>query len=519
MTEIELNNATAAGVSGAAQAVRSRERVGKIARLIERVSYGALLSLIVLVAIPYGTVEPWWVAVFECAVFALGAVWLVAGLVRGTWRVRGVSMLAPLGALILFAYVQSLPLSSGSTAGDGGVGGDAWRALSADPFETRLWAWKMLAIVLAGNLLLSYTSNRRRLRALIYTIIGLGAASALFGIIRQATQETPGFVLPLLGYDGREYGQFISRNHFAFLMEMALGLVLGLIVGRGVRRERVLIYAAVGVPIWTALVLSNSRGGILSMFLQLLFVALMYPKVSAAENARAVEGGRQGLMSRVGGGGLAARVLVVACLALGVAVSIVWVGGEPLVSRLETVSGEVRAVGEEWREGTRRAQIWRATGELIKAHPVFGVGFGGYWAAIPEYHDASGEATPQQAHNDYLELLASGGLVGAALAAWFVVAFLRLARRRLRSADRFRRAACFGALAGLVGVAAHSFVDFGLHITVNALVAAALVVIATADVRAEEKTPPEGGGRVRRRTHTRPVALPSVRRAESENLA
>ena len=38
------------------------------------------------------------------------------------------------------------------------------------------------------------------------------------------------------------------------------------------------------------------------------------------------------------------------------------------------------------------------------------------------------------------------------------------------------RAACLGGLAGIFGLAIHSFVDFGLHITINALVFLALTV-------------------------------------------
>ncbi|MCA1602327.1 MAG: hypothetical protein LC776_12025, partial [Acidobacteria bacterium] len=87
----------------------------------------------------------------------------------------------------------------------------------------------------------------------------------VFGIVRQTTQRgEAGFILPYL-MPGEGYAQFINQNHFAFLMEMALGLVLGLVVGGGVRRDRVLIYLVAVVPVWTALVLSNSRGGIFSM--------------------------------------------------------------------------------------------------------------------------------------------------------------------------------------------------------------------------------------------------------------
>jgi len=115
---------------------------------------------------------------------------------------------------------------------------------------------------------------------------------------------------------------------------------------------------------------------------------------------------------------------------------------------------------------------------MFKAHPLAGLGFGGYWIGITKYHRASGEITPQQAHNDYLELMASGGVVGCVLAVWFLVIFVRRARSSLRSHDPYYRAACLGALTGMFGVVVHSFVDFGIHITINALLFATLLVIA-----------------------------------------
>jgi O-antigen ligase len=118
-----------------------------------------------------------------------------------------------------------------------------------------------------------------------------------------------------------------------------------------------------------------------------------------------------------------------------------------------------------------------------------GVGFGGYWMAITETHDGSGTLVPQQAHNDYLELLASGGVVGVAFALWFVCEALGLARRELRDPSHFRRAVAFGALAGLFGVAVHSLVDFGLHVTGNALLAVALLAIATTRLAPHDTVP------------------------------
>ena len=110
---------------------------------------------------------------------------------------------------------------------------------------------------------------------------------------------------------------------------------------------------------------------------------------------------------------------------------------------------------------------------------------GGYWAAIPAVHDASGTMTPQEAHNDYLELLASGGLVGLALGVWFAIVVFKRTRKNLGSSNRFQRAACLGAAIGIAGVAVHSLVDFGLHTIVNALVFTTLIVIATSNSQRE----------------------------------
>ena len=74
-------------------------------------------------------------------------------------------------------------------------------------------------------------------------------------------------------------------------------------------------------------------------------------------------------------------------------------------------------------------------------------------------------------------MLASGGIAGVALLAWFAIVIVRQARKALSVTDGFQRAVASGAIIGLVGVAVHSLVDFGLHITLNALVFVALVAI------------------------------------------
>lgn len=458
---------------------------GRTSRVLSRVIFYTLLALITLVAVPYGTVEPWWEALFEAIVFTLGALWIIDGMIRGSWFERSHIVFLPLLLLALYALIQSLPLW-GATSN---TGLDIQSAISFDPYSTRGSFFKLLALTLAGVLLLRYTSTEGRLRALVFTVIGVGILSAFFGILRQTTQRTEGFFLPYL-YPNSGYGQFINRNHFTFLMEMALGLTLGLIIGlvlgRGVKRDKALIYFALSLPLWAALVLSNSRGGILSMLAQVLFLALLFSLVGGrARDSRREMGDGGGLLSNVTRAAILRPLLIIGLVAV-VFLGALWMGGEHLTSRLETVSSEV---GEQTgSDGASRSEIWGATWRMIKDHPLLGVGINGYWTAVTQYQVGSGELVPQQAHNDYLELVASAGIIGVALALWFLYLLVRGARRSFRSNDTFRRGAALGASAGLFGVAAHSTVDFGLHVTINALILMALVAIAVMGAdRAETK--------------------------------
>ena len=83
----------------------------------KRIVFGALLGLIVIAAIPYGTVEPWWKAAFVCAVFAICIVALIESLREWFIQNRGWSDLLPMLALSALAFIQTLSLGSLEVAG------------------------------------------------------------------------------------------------------------------------------------------------------------------------------------------------------------------------------------------------------------------------------------------------------------------------------------------------------------------------------------------------------------------
>jgi len=468
--------------------LRSSPRL-RAADVLGKIVFISLLCLIGFTAIPYGTAEAWWKAFFVCAIFTLCILWLVEGLLRKAW-VNGIShgwsVILPVIALALFSFLQTLPL--GNFGGDpvttrvGIAQGIApWNAISVDPYQTRFFVLQLLGLLLAGVLLLRYASTERRWRTVINVVIGVSVASAIFGILRQTTQHSVGFGLPLIAPD-QGYGQFINRNHFAFLMEMAFGLTLGLILRGGVKREKALIYFAALLPLWTALVLCGSRGGLIAMLAQVITAVLLFSSVARIGSSRPTSSKVLNIARSA-----PARFALLVVLICGVGFGTLWLGGDQLATRIEASRTEFATDKNDSRQGVKRNEVWATTWRMFTAHPILGVGMGAYWAGVPKFHDASGSMTPQEAHNDYLELLASGGLVGLALGVWFAIAMYRRARENLRSAHRFRRAACFGAAIGIAGVAVHSLVDFGLHMIVNALVFTTLVVIAASKPRWADK--------------------------------
>lgn len=442
-----------------------------VSGVLSRIVFGSLVCLIVLTAIPYGTSQAWWKALFVCVVFTLAILWLVEGLISDEWFKDSWPLALPLACLALFAFLQTLPFrnQSGNPAR---INFAPWNALSADPYQTRFFALELLALTIAGVLLFRYASTERRLQIIINVVIGIAVSSAVFGIVRQ-TQPSALFGLPFLPPD-LGYGQFINRNHFAFLMEMSLGLILGLILGGGVKHEQALIYFAALLSLWTGLVLCGSRGGLIAMLAQVIIAALLFSVAVRRGNSTEP----RSKVFRITQS-LPVRVVLILALVAGVVFGTVWLGGDRLAIRIEQSRNELSADTSDLRQGVSRNEIWKASWKLFRAHPVLGIGMGGYWAAVPATHNASGTMTPQEAHNDYLELLASGGLVGLALGGWFAIVVLKRIREKLASPNRFDRAACFGATIGIAGVVVHSLVDFGLHMIVNALVFTTLIVIAT----------------------------------------
>jgi len=323
--------------------------------------------------------------------------------------------------------------------------------------------------------------------------VGLG--SALFAILRQFVQtaDSPaGFVLPFLVY-GTGYGQFISANPFAYLMELSLGLPVGLILGGGVGKAQALVYVAIVAVLCTPLVLPNPRGGIISFVCQAIFVLYFALKwYSERRSGLGEEPNR--VLSFISTSRLAHVAGVILVLVI-ITAGVFWMGGESLATKLAGKQASVL----EMSDGATRQEIWQASWKLFRNNPLTGTGFGAFFLGVPQFQLSSGKFWLEQAHNDYLDLAASGGIIGFALGVWFIVAVIRGGRSNFQRRNAYLRASALGAATALLGVAVHSVVDFGLQLTGVAVMFATVIVLLVADVPRTDRSRRDSGGSGRTR--------------------
>jgi len=95
-----------------------------------------------------------------------------------------------------------------------------------------------------------------------------------------------------------------------------------------------------------------------------------------------------------------------------------------------------------------------------------------------------------KAHNDYLQLMAETGLLGAIVLGWAVFAFLRRVALPLARATPFRWTTV-GCLSAVLATLIHTVFDFSLQIPAVALEFAVTVGLLTAIATGVSERPPE----------------------------
>jgi O-antigen ligase len=405
------------------------------------------------VALTGGSSRPhigWFLVLRPASVLCIVAM-LLAGPVN--WRsVKPVPILLALFAATI--AIQLVPLPPALWYGlDGRESYDAvarllkgtklWHPLSISPDRT----WNSLVALLTplGTVIGFAALDDRQRRILLWPLLGIVAFSMVLGVAQIAS----GASSPLYWYRVSGRGQLIgllaNRNHQAALLALALPLLrawtLFPVAHRQSARTRSIIGLAIAAAIVLYMLVLGSRAGLVLLLVGLVSAFLVEPTIGS---------GRLSTRQRwIIAGGLVAGIAAILTITLSTnrAVAIGRVMGDDLGSegRLAALPTLLHIMGKTW---------------------ILGTGFGSF---VPVYASYEPDALLKtsyfnNAHNDLIELVITGGMPALLVVLGFFVWWIRASWRTIStSAPRpwraLQRASAFGILIVLLA----SLTDYPLR--------------------------------------------------------
>jgi O-antigen ligase/tetratricopeptide (TPR) repeat protein len=427
-------------------------------------------------------------------VFGLTGVWLV-----GIWQLTPLPrpllrVLSPATARLYDQLLPSQPEQLPAGAAADLVVKPAGLTISLYPHATRTRLVRLLALILVFAVVRHNLASPVALRRLGVVALLSGVLLSLFALVQLFTSPR-GQVYWSYSTLGQVFGPFICHNHYPYYVNMCIGLGFGVLWARRTSRHRLsgerrhgprqsqkegfpLAGPSSEQPRWLRAIWSRRGAGVpwdilqdpvslwIGVALALMLVSILF-SLSRGGFLALVGGFIFCLLVRLSCRGGSLRVEVgLLCLALALGLTS-WLGWAQIEARLSTLWQ-----GKALQEG--RLPLWSDSLRSVKDFPVWGTGYGTYQYVEPLYRTTTllASETIDHVHNDYIEMLVEGGLVGLVLILLVIGHILRRGYRAVRWHRSHRaRSLALGALLAFVTVVIHSIGDFGLHIPAIALFA------------------------------------------------
>jgi len=392
---------------------------------LSSVLFYATFGLLMFGPLAFGAVEPWSIFILEAGATLLTVVWFAKQWLDGEINIRWNPLFLPMTGFGILILVQIVFRAS---------------AYPHDTFSQALLyvAYALLCFLSAQTLL---RGSQARKLALIFIVYG--TAVAAFALLQGISPNGKLYWIRQPRMGGNIYGPYVNHNHYAGLMELLVPIPLVLSLTQlAHERERTAAGVAAALMAGT-LFLSGSRGGMLAILVELALLSVLLVRQ------------KKGVRLAAGAAGFVAVLLVL----------LVWVGGRELTHRVSTISTEARTE----ISGGMRLSIDRDTLRMFRRKPLLGWGLGAFPVVYPEFRSFYTNFFVNEAHNDYLQLLAEMGLAGFAAMLWFWVVLGRAALPKLKNwTTDISGAVTLAASLSVTGILVHSFFDFNLQIPANA---------------------------------------------------
>jgi O-antigen ligase len=261
---------------------------------------------------------------------------------------------------------------------------------------------------------------------------------------------------------GDGFGSYIYSNHYAnaLILTLPVGLAGWLWISRGrlpLAGRLLAVLVPAGLGIWTVAVRAESRAGTLSLLLGFAALAAL---TAVGQWSRRIAYGLFALLA-------AATVAIIGLLVFAFTAA----GGFTIPifhERLAAILSDPRCIAAN------------VAIRMFRASPIFGTGLDSYRLIFPRFRDD--RFGLYYAHNEYAQILAETGLVGAAIVLWLLTLLSWRCFRFCRDATGDYRLLNAGPWAAVAGTVAHSAFDWNLHLPANAFLACIVAGLAYSSV-------------------------------------
>jgi putative inorganic carbon (HCO3(-)) transporter len=428
-----------------------------------RIVRAALLALLVLSTLPFGSVRPLSVLMLELWALGLGgaSLWIASRDPDFRWP-RPALIAAALLALVGLAQLTPLPEAIVEfVAGPTHTARSAITTvidqthidnapLSLAPPETLDALLRFLAYVFVGVTATVTMRTHADIRLAATVLLASAGFQAIYGSAEYLSGHQHIFAYTKKFYLESATGTFINRNHFAGYLALVLPLVFVLLSTNSARirkrswRELVarlndptslykILVGMTGVAIGCGILLSYSRGGLVAGLVTLVALVLLRP------------------MKRHWIPIAAVAVLIPAAL----------------LSWQEIAAPGERFFSESQQLSTlnSRLPVWEATLGMVPSYAVIGSGFGTFGSTFRLHQPEDVNQRWDHAHNDWLQSVVEGGvLTSLAFVFLFVFSIRTILSVGARSTDMATKTVAAVLVAALIGAGVHGLIDFSARI-------------------------------------------------------
>lgn len=430
----------------------------------------------VCAVLAYGAVDPLATGILSVGTLVVVALWAANAWRSGEFRYSAEKIQFAVVGLIIIGLIQLLPLGDANAYKEV-LGVPSSAAISLDPYATRMFVIRLLLLLVFLAAGLTFIDTTGRVKKLLIVLITFGTVMGFFGILQKLAD--PGAI-----YGLREtpqaipFGPYVNQHHFASLMVMLSAPVAGLLAAGSMKRDYTPLLLIASAMMAIAIVFSGSRGGMLSyavMIGTILFVAGRNSAVKKSDTDSDNVAAKIRLRILQFGGAVVLMLVVIGI--------VIFLGaGDSMIRGLGfgAESGDV---------SSGRFHFWGVAVQIFMSHPIIGAGLDAFGVAFTQFDTRNGLFRVEQAHNEYLQMLADGGILGFACVAAFCFLFIKRGFAQIGAAkNRIDVGVRLGAFAGCIAVLVHSIFDFPLRTNANAYIFLLLVVIALTSAEFGEKS-------------------------------